>query len=126
MGTLFCDRMKRGRGAVGSRMDEPGPYPACAPSSPSEKLLPSHEVRPLDEPRRRVLGPEKPASFLSLRKQLKEASSSSRRDSTKVDDDSQSKRRRRRRHSEEVECRTEESRDRRKKDKKRRHRRRSQ
>ncbi|CAA7396331.1 unnamed protein product [Spirodela intermedia] len=116
-------RMKRGRGAVGSRMDEPGPYPVCTPSSPNEKILPSHEVSPLEESRRRrVLGPEKPASFLPLRKQLKEASSS-RRDSTKVDDDSRSKRRRR--CSEDVECRSEESRDRRKKDKKQRHRRRS-
>lgn len=51
----FHGRTKRGRGAVGSRMDETGSY------------LPSHSnVDYSERPQRRaVLGPEKPYSLLS-------------------------------------------------------------
>ncbi|XP_010248567.1 PREDICTED: uncharacterized protein LOC104591438 [Nelumbo nucifera] len=57
-------RVKRGRGAVGSRVDETGPY--LQPSSCSnskDKLLASSDVRLKEEWEHRVLGPEKP-SFL--------------------------------------------------------------
>ncbi|RWR85119.1 nucleolar protein 58 [Cinnamomum micranthum f. kanehirae] len=51
-------RVKRGRGAIGSRMDEPGPY---LPSSDSKgKLVANPDVRVVEEWERRVLGPEKP------------------------------------------------------------------
>ncbi|KAK9286279.1 hypothetical protein L1049_014669 [Liquidambar formosana] len=53
-------RVKRGRGAVGSRMDETGPY---LPPDPKEKLSTSPDVRVREEWERRILGPEKP-SFL--------------------------------------------------------------
>ncbi|XP_077235483.1 uncharacterized protein LOC143877363 [Tasmannia lanceolata] len=49
-------RVKRGRGAIGSRMDEPGPY--LLPSSSQ-----SSDMRVVEEWEQRVFGPEKP-SFL--------------------------------------------------------------
>lgn len=52
-------RMKRGRGAVGSRMDETGPY---LPQDSPEDSSTSRYVR--EERVRRVLGPEKPPHFL--------------------------------------------------------------
>lgn len=53
-------RVKRGRGAVGSRMDETGPYPANSHSASSREM--ADRVR--DEWENRViLGPDKP-SFL--------------------------------------------------------------
>lgn len=57
-------RIKRGRGAVGSRMDETGPYLSSCPEDTGEKQLMS-----LDRDRREaaekriVLGPEKPSLF---------------------------------------------------------------
>lgn len=57
-GLCFDDRVKRGRGAIGSRMDEPGPY---LPSSDSKgKLVANPDVRVVEEWEQRVLGPEKP------------------------------------------------------------------
>ncbi|CAI9104191.1 OLC1v1002820C2 [Oldenlandia corymbosa var. corymbosa] len=56
-------RIKRGRGAVGSRMDETGPY---LPSNPDAKgkQLTSLDVDRREGPEKRVvLGPEKPSSF---------------------------------------------------------------
>ena len=49
-------RVKRGRGAVGSRMDETGPYLPPSPES-RENLSCSLEIRE----HRVVLGPEKPS-----------------------------------------------------------------
>lgn len=75
-------RVKRGRGAVGSRMDEAGPY--LAPSADSNgKLSASYDVW-----QHRVFGPEKPPSLkpcrssdddddADRRKKRKERSSSS-------------------------------------------------
>lgn len=53
-------RAKRGRGAIGSRMDETGPYVASL-SNHNNDLSPPPEVRVKEEWERRVLGPEKPA-----------------------------------------------------------------
>ena len=53
-------RVKRGRGAVGSRMDEPGPYLHLLFHHKDE---PSPDIRVEEKWERRVQGPEKP-SFL--------------------------------------------------------------
>ncbi|KAJ1692659.1 hypothetical protein LUZ63_009357 [Rhynchospora breviuscula] len=63
-------RVKRGRGEIGSRMDEPGPY-----LHPTD-LGDSSNVRFEYEQERRVLGPEKPLSLRSSEKNRKEKSSS--------------------------------------------------
>ncbi|KAJ4843324.1 hypothetical protein Tsubulata_020930 [Turnera subulata] len=53
-------RVKRGRGAVGSRMDETGPYlPPSGEKEKQQSSLPDAKVR------RVVFGPEKPASMKS-------------------------------------------------------------
>ncbi|THU50142.1 hypothetical protein C4D60_Mb06t16970 [Musa balbisiana] len=57
-------RIKRGRGAVGSRMDEAGPY-LSQTCSDQDGHPPSHDVRVKEEWENRILGPEKP-SFLKL------------------------------------------------------------
>ncbi|XP_062188085.1 uncharacterized protein LOC133891386 [Phragmites australis] len=54
-------RVKRGRGAIGSRMDEPGPY--LDSSSHRQGNGPSPDIRLEEKWERRVQGPEKP-SFL--------------------------------------------------------------
>ncbi|KAK8457275.1 hypothetical protein SEVIR_3G153500v4 [Setaria viridis] len=54
-------RVKRGRGAVGSRMDEPGPYLDLL--SHRKDNEPSPDIRVEEKWERRVQGPEKP-SFL--------------------------------------------------------------
>lgn len=54
-------RMKRGRGAVGSRMDETGPY---LPQDFPEDSSTSRYVSVREERERLVLGPEKPPHFL--------------------------------------------------------------
>lgn len=51
-------RVKRGRGEIGSRMDEPGPY---LPSMHHD----SSDVQVEDNQKRRVVGPEKPLFFKS-------------------------------------------------------------
>ncbi|XP_071729926.1 uncharacterized protein [Rutidosis leptorrhynchoides] len=54
-------RVKRGRGAVGSRMDETGPYPGCKDkreASPDEGYRESRDKRV-------ILGPEKPLNLKS-------------------------------------------------------------
>ncbi|KAL3538752.1 hypothetical protein ACH5RR_002118 [Cinchona calisaya] len=56
-------RMKRGRGAVGSRMDETGPYLlSCEDAGERQLVLPEVEQREGSE-KRLVLGPEKPSSL---------------------------------------------------------------
>lgn len=55
--TLHLGRTKRGRGAVGPRMDETGPY---LPFRSDEEPMASSDVRD-----RRVYGPEKPPSLKS-------------------------------------------------------------
>lgn len=57
-------RVKRGRGAIGSRMDEPGPYLPCTDSK--EKMVMNPDVRMVEEWEQRVVGPEKPP-FLKSR-----------------------------------------------------------
>ncbi|XP_062189233.1 protein PXR1-like [Phragmites australis] len=54
-------RVKRGRGAIGSRMDEPGPY--LDSSSRRQDNGPNLDIRVEEKWERRVQGPEKP-SFL--------------------------------------------------------------
>lgn len=61
--TLVCYRVKRGRGAVGSRMDEPGPYLNVA--SRSQENEPNADTRVEEKWERRVQGPEKPLSLRS-------------------------------------------------------------
>lgn len=56
-------RVKRGRGAIGSRMDEPGPYLTTPPSGRRDNSS-SLDV-PVEEWKRRVHGPEKPLFFRS-------------------------------------------------------------
>ncbi|KAF7058932.1 hypothetical protein CFC21_065898 [Triticum aestivum] len=51
-------RVKRGRGAVGSRMDEPGPY--LKDSSHCRDKEPSPDIRLEEKWERRVQGPERP------------------------------------------------------------------
>ncbi|XP_072969031.1 uncharacterized protein [Typha angustifolia] len=57
-------RAKRGRGAIGSRMDEAGPYPSSSLHH-NVDLVPSSDVRVKEEWEHRVLGPEKPESMKS-------------------------------------------------------------
>lgn len=54
--------MKRGRGAIGSRMDEPGPY---LDSSHRLGKGPSPDIRAEQKWERQVQGPEKPSFFRS-------------------------------------------------------------
>uniref|UniRef100_A0A0A9D6H6 Uncharacterized protein n=1 Tax=Arundo donax TaxID=35708 RepID=A0A0A9D6H6_ARUDO len=56
-------RVKRGRGAVGSRMDEPGPY--LNASSHRQDNEPSPDIRLEEKWERQVQGPEKPLFFRS-------------------------------------------------------------
>ncbi|MQL93271.1 hypothetical protein Taro_025920 [Colocasia esculenta] len=82
-------RMKRGRGAIGSRMDEPGPYPVCGSSDQDEQLLVTHESSAGDEGKRQVLGPKKPSWLLTDEQHKKSPG----RNSAKEDRASRSKRR---------------------------------
>ncbi|XP_058077179.1 uncharacterized protein LOC131225630 isoform X1 [Magnolia sinica] len=65
-------RVKRGRGAIGSRMDEPGPFLPSSSSDSKGKFLVNHEMRVVEEWEQRVLGPEKP-SFLKSCKTVDES-----------------------------------------------------
>ncbi|KAL6639553.1 hypothetical protein ACP70R_023283 [Stipagrostis hirtigluma subsp. patula] len=56
-------RVKRGRGAIGSRMDEPGPYLDASPSHRDNE--PSPDTRLEEKWERQVQGPEKPLFFRS-------------------------------------------------------------
>ncbi|KAJ1297994.1 hypothetical protein BS78_01G420700 [Paspalum vaginatum] len=56
-------RVKRGRGTVGSRMDEPGPY--LDYSSHCQDNGPSPDIRVEEKWERRVQGPEKPSHLRS-------------------------------------------------------------
>ncbi|KAF5180265.1 hypothetical protein FRX31_030146 [Thalictrum thalictroides] len=60
-------RVKRGRGGVGPRMDEPGPFLPRMASDSKSKLSVSADVREREEGERRILGPEKPTSLKSSR-----------------------------------------------------------
>ncbi|XP_043718450.1 uncharacterized protein LOC122666316 [Telopea speciosissima] len=73
-------RVKRGRGAVGSRMDETGPYPPPSSLDSKDKLLVRPDVRVKEEWEQRVLGPEKPPSLKSRNSSKDEID----RDSSKV------------------------------------------
>ncbi|WOK91965.1 hypothetical protein Cni_G00656 [Canna indica] len=53
-------RAKRGRGTIGSRMDETGPFPSQTSCAHDEHLLNS-DVRVKEEWEHRILGPEKPS-----------------------------------------------------------------
>ncbi|XP_020589902.1 uncharacterized protein LOC110031165 [Phalaenopsis equestris] len=57
-------RVKRGRGSVGCRMDEPGPY-LPSTSADLDELIPSPAKSIGEEKKRRILGPEKPYFFKS-------------------------------------------------------------
>uniref|UniRef100_A0A453QQU3 Uncharacterized protein n=3 Tax=Aegilops tauschii TaxID=37682 RepID=A0A453QQU3_AEGTS len=57
-------RVKRGRGAVGSRMDEPGPY--LKASSHCRDKEPSPDIRLEEKWERRVQGPERPLFLRSM------------------------------------------------------------
>ena len=65
--------MKRGRGAIGSRMDEPGPY-LTAPSGRHDRST-SPDARVQEERKRRIYGPEKPL-FLRSKSSDEEPSTS--------------------------------------------------
>ncbi|XP_008810418.2 uncharacterized protein LOC103721838 [Phoenix dactylifera] len=58
-------RAKRGRGAIGSRMDEPGPYLSSTSLDHDGQPLLNPDVRVKEEWERRVLGPEKPSVLRS-------------------------------------------------------------
>ncbi|KAF9601495.1 hypothetical protein IFM89_020262 [Coptis chinensis] len=60
-------RVKRGRGGVGPRMDEPGPYLPCPSLDSRTRLSVSPDVGDGEYRRGRVLGPEKPPSLKSNR-----------------------------------------------------------
>ncbi|PIA35747.1 hypothetical protein AQUCO_03500241v1 [Aquilegia coerulea] len=60
-------RVKRGRGGVGPRTDEPGPFLPRMASDSKSKLSASADVREREEWERCVLGPEKPPSLKSSR-----------------------------------------------------------
>ncbi|KAJ0962318.1 hypothetical protein J5N97_030146 [Dioscorea zingiberensis] len=64
----FQSRTKRGRGAIGSRMDEPGPY-LSASSNNHEQLSLSPDVRVKERWEMRIVGPEKP-SFIQTKEHL--------------------------------------------------------
>ncbi|GJN27872.1 hypothetical protein PR202_gb15928 [Eleusine coracana subsp. coracana] len=53
----YVSRVKRGRGAIGSRMDEPGPFLDASCHQGNE---PSPDIRVEEKWERRVQGPEKP------------------------------------------------------------------
>ena len=60
MNLLYDDRVKRGRGSIGSRMDETGPYLPTNSDSPG-KL----STNPFARDHRVTLGPKKPSSLKS-------------------------------------------------------------
>ncbi|PKA55244.1 hypothetical protein AXF42_Ash003881 [Apostasia shenzhenica] len=65
MDDFLQSRAKRGRGSVGCRMDDPGPYLPSAYSDYDAQLSFSN-LRFGDEQMRRVLGPEKPSYLKSF------------------------------------------------------------
>ncbi|KAE8780464.1 nucleolar protein 58 [Hordeum vulgare] len=58
-------RVKRGRGAIGSRMDEPGPY--LKPPSSRQDNSANLDAREKEERKRRVYGPVKPLFLRSMK-----------------------------------------------------------
>ncbi|KAJ0968145.1 hypothetical protein J5N97_025062 [Dioscorea zingiberensis] len=62
-------RTKRGRGAVGSRMDESGPQILSTPSNNHEQHSLSPDVRVKERWEMRIVGPEKP-SFIKTKEHL--------------------------------------------------------
>lgn len=63
--SIAGDRVKRGRGAVGSRMDETGPYlPPCQDSN-AEHLSFTGVVSAKERDHKAILGPEKPTGLVS-------------------------------------------------------------
>lgn len=113
---FFClftnDRAKRGRGAIGSRMDEPGPY---LPSTADTDLsLTSSEPNFRERWESRILGPEKPSHFISYKETVSEDDKSSTSDKSRSKKSSK--------HSKKHKLK-EKSKDKKKKDKKRKKRR---
>lgn len=95
----FCGRAKRGRGAVGSRMDETGPY--LAPCNVSDSSWPTSSNVTTD--RRVLYGPDKPNSLNSYSSSEEESDSDrrkrSKRSSHKHEEESDSDRRKRSKRS---------------------------
>ncbi|KAH7659697.1 hypothetical protein IHE45_16G047700 [Dioscorea alata] len=67
-------RRKRGKGAIGSRMDEPGPYLSTSLND-NERLLLPEDVREKEEWEKRIVGPEKP-SFMQTKEHLNDSHNS--------------------------------------------------
>lgn len=85
------DRVKRGRGAVGSRMDETGPYlPSCQDSS-MEDLSFMGGVSRKERDRTAILGPEKPSSLVSWSSSEEESDEEKHKKSKKMKKASSSK-----------------------------------
>ncbi|KAA8536944.1 hypothetical protein F0562_029422 [Nyssa sinensis] len=84
-------RVKRGRGAVGSRMDETGPYLPSCPESKG-KLLESPDVGVREGWESLVLGPEKPSSLKYRESSKGESSRDRQKPSKKVGSGSSGKR----------------------------------
>ncbi|XP_074327870.1 uncharacterized protein LOC141665782 isoform X2 [Apium graveolens] len=84
-------RVKRGRGAVGSRMDETGPYlPPCQDSNVEDLSL-TGVVSRKERDRTAILGPEKPSHFVSWSSSEEESDEEKHRKSKKVKKASSSK-----------------------------------
>ncbi|XP_042500979.1 G patch domain-containing protein 1 homolog [Macadamia integrifolia] len=114
-------RVKRGKGAVGSRMDEMGPCPPSSSLDSKDKVLVRHDVKVKEEWEQRVLGPEKPPSLKSCNSSEDEID----RDSSKmkkVDMVSSSKRRRSKHREEETELRRKRKKNKKEKKSRRHHR----
>lgn len=75
-------RTKRGRGAVGSRMDETGPYLSSSPDS--KRILSKSPDEELGK-RRVLLGPEKPVSLKYIESSDDESLRSKKRKAKKMD-----------------------------------------
>lgn len=67
-------RRKRGKGAIGSRMDEPGPYLSTSLNDNERLLLPA-DMREKEEWEKRIVGPEKP-SFMQTKEHLNDSHNS--------------------------------------------------
>ncbi|XP_057493645.1 uncharacterized protein LOC130779111 [Actinidia eriantha] len=77
-------RVKRGKGAVGSRMDETGPYLPPSPDS-LQKQFTCSDIGVHERGERRVLGPEKPSSLKPCESSEKESLQDKRKKAEKVD-----------------------------------------
>ncbi|XP_077245118.1 uncharacterized protein LOC143885045 isoform X2 [Tasmannia lanceolata] len=112
-------RVKRGRGAIGSRMDEPGPYLLPPSLSDSKgKFLVNSDMRVVEEWEQHVIGPEK-ASFLKSHQPAEESMLAHDRNKVKKVDAEKSKKH----HSKDGHrSKVDESREKKKREKKSKHR----